>query len=319
MVSARQGGLIKTNKDKQDNLKNFITMSRKKRHPLPRCGETIEITARLCGEKVQPGIRVGTAWVVKETGKLKDGTDALTVCRRGEPKKEARVNAARFEWTIVTAEMMRERMFRRQCERDTLLMQKRLTVREQESVAVVPLIFACLAFHYGGRCRRTAADRRIPLLSKASRAFDELERGYRDDLAKDLDRRHVEKIGSETMRLMGELEKDFLILWFSVNGEFKKKMPSYPDDDLRTDALCGMMMVDLWREQSRYAERLIASRLGRKPCDTDNPRMGVLRTILGAYARADGKFDFMEKNVRMAREIVRRKVSRTEFHLLDRP
>lgn len=189
--------------------------------------------------------------------------------------------------------------------------------REHIQMAFIPLIFADLAFDYADKCRRYAADQRIEILKKLGRAYDEVKRNYFDSVSKDLDRTHQRNVEQEMARFKEEYRKDFTILWFSVNAEFKKKMPDYPYSDMRTDAICGMLMVDLLYQNNTHMDEVIAERLGDKRQSIHDPKIDALRSILDAYAGEVGQFDFKNENVELAKNIILRRVNEIEFNITN--
>ena len=292
--------------------------SRKKRnHQIPKQGEVIEITARKCSEKQSPLIEVGKSYICKGVSSLKDGTTVIEVVHPTKKKQTLRVNALRFDWQILTDEMKFEREFREGVRKDTEKMMNSFTQREHIQMAFIPLIFADLAFNYADKCRRYAADQRIEILKKLGRAYDEVKRNYFESVSKDLDRKHQRNVEQEMARFMEEYKKDFTILWFSVNAEFKKKMPDYPYSDMRTDAICGMLMVDLLYQNNTHMDEVIAERLGEKRQSIHDPKIDALRSILDAYAGEVGQFDYKNENVELAKNIILRRVNEIEFNITN--
>lgn len=210
-----------------------------------------------------------------------------------------------------------EREFREGVKKDTEKMMKSFTQREYIQMAFIPLIFSDLAFDYADKCRRYAADQRIEILKKLGRAYDEVKRNYFDSVSRDLDRTHQRNVEQEMARFKEEYRKDFTILWFSVNSEFKKKMPDYPYSDMRTDAICGMLMVDLLYQNNTHMDEVIAERLGEKRQSIHDPKIDALRSILDAYAGEVGQFDFKNENVELAKNIILRRVNEIEFNITN--
>lgn len=280
-------------------------------------GEVIEITARKCSEKQSPLIEVGKSYICKGVSSLKDGTTVIEVAHPTKKKQTLRVNAIRFDWQILTDEMKFEREFRESVKKDTERMMKSFTQREHIQMAFIPLIFADIAFHYADKCRRYAADHRIEILKKLGRAYDEVKHNYFEQVNKDLDMKHQKQVESEMGRFMEEYQKDFTILWFSVNAEFKRKMPDYPYSDMRTDAICGMLMIDLLYQNNSHMDEVIAQRLGEKRQSIHDPKLDALRSILDAYAGEVGQFDYKDKNVELAKNIILRRVNEIEFNITN--
>lgn len=291
--------------------------NKKKKHPIPKYGDVIEITARRCSDKQSPLVEVGKSYICKGVSTLKDGTMVVEIAHPKKKKAILRVNALRFDWQILTEEIKMERAFKDGVKKDTERMMKAFTQREQIQMAFIPLIFADLAFHYADRCRRYAADNRIEILKKLGRAYDELKRSYQDQVNKDLDIKHQNQVSKEMKRFMSEYSKDFTIMWFSINNEFKRKMPDYPYSDMRTDAICGIQMIDLLYENNKNMDKLIAERLKEKRQSIHDPKIDALRSILDAYAGEIGKFNYQNQDVELSKKIILRRVNEIEFEITN--
>lgn len=286
-------------------------------NPTPKEGELIEITERRCGGKVQPTVKAGDSYLVKSTDRLKDGTPVLVVYNRSDAKREQRINAARFGWTVLTEEMLEERAFKEKIRKTTLDIQDKFSQAEHLYMVLVPQVYAQLAFRYARRCRKYAAANRIAMLTKLGKAYDTLERDYEEDVGKDLDYNHRQNVRRETVRFFETYQRDFMILYLSVNQEFKKKMPDWPYSDMRSEAICGMLMIDLYREHNKTVDSLIASRLGRGMNSVANPKIEALYSILDAYAGEVGRYDFNERNVQTAKAVIRNRVKQIDFDITN--
>lgn len=291
--------------------------NKKKKHPIPKHGDVIEITARRCSDKQSPLVEVGKSYICKGVSTLKDGTTVVEIAHPKKKKATLRVNALRFDWQILTEEIKMERAFKEGVKQDTERMMKAFTKREHIQMAFIPLIFADLAFHYADRCRRYAADNRIEILKKLGRAYDDLKRSYQDQVNKDLDIKHQRQVSHEMKRFMSEYSNDFTIMWYSINSEFKREMPDYPYSDMRTDAICGIQMIDLLYENNKNMDKLIAERLKEKRQSIHDPKIDALRSILDAYAGEVGQFDYKNENVELAKNIILRRVNEIEFNITN--
>lgn len=291
--------------------------NKKKKHPIPKYGDVIEITARRCSEKQSPLIELGKSYICKGVSTLKDGTIVVDIAHPKKKKAVLRVNALRFDWQILSDEIKMERAFKEGVKQDTERMMKAFTQREHIQMAFIPLIFANLAFYYAERCRRYAADNRIEILKKLGRAYDDLKRSYQDQVNKDLDIKHQHQVSHEMKRFMSEYSNDFTIMWYSINSEFKREMPDYPYSDMRTDAICGIQMIDLLYENNKNMDKLIAERLKEKRQSIHDPKIDALRSILDAYAGEVGKFNYQNQDVELSKKIILRRVNEIEFEITN--
>lgn len=163
--------------------------------------------------------------------------------------------------------------------------------------------------------RKTSAERKISILKKLSRAYDTLKEAYMKELALDLDRAHIKNIDDQASIFMKTYANDFQILWFSVHSEFIKKMPEYPHSDMRSDAICGMMIIDLLKEMIKDFDKLIQERIKGASKTIFNPKMEALRSILDAYAGEVGKFDFYDYNCQLSLKVIKNKILQIEFNV----
>lgn len=213
-------------------------------------------------------------------------------------------------------EEIREEQFRKDVAEATSKLITEFTQDEQISIAFVPLIFNHIAWMYAMKAVQKSVDYRVSLLKKITRTIRELRQEYEREVSKDLDYRHQRHIEEQTERFVAEFQKDFTILYFSVNQEFKKKMPNYPYDDLRTYAIISMLMIRFVDEHNKRMDKLIASRLGKSNPAARMPIMDALHTCMDAYAGEVGKFDYGEANVRMAMNVIANDVKKIEFDIL---
>lgn len=215
--------------------------------------------------------------------------------------------------TLPTLENLQESYFQSQVKKTCESIRANFSFDEHVAISFVPLIFVGIAFHYADKCRKMAAQERISVLTKVGRAYDELKAGYIRRISQDLDLDHQRKIQSEVDRLMTENAINFQIMWFSVNSELKKKYPDCIYEPLRTDALCGMVIIDLLFEYNREVDKMLEERLGKiKQCPKE-PVMESLRILLSAYAGNIEAFDIKDNNVQLAKQIILRRAKEMQY------
>lgn len=199
---------------------------------------------------------------------------------------------------------IREEQFKRDVAESTSKLISEFTTEEQIQIAFVPLIFNHIAWVYAMKAVQKSVDYRIELLKKITRAVRMLRKEYEQEVSKDLDYRHQKHLESETERFMDEFQRDFTILYFSVNQEFKREMPNYPYDDLRTYAIMSMLMIRFVDEHNKRMDKLIVSRLGKSKDSVRMPIMDALHDCMDAFAGEVGKFDYSNKDVVMAMRVI---------------
>lgn len=277
--------------------------------------QMIEVTGRKCSPNIQKDVKTSVMYSVVGTDKLKNGTPVVIVNSRTRKGKTIRINAERFSWKDVSLEERVEQKFKDDCRKTTEQLHNNFTLQEHVRIAIIPCILSNIAFRYGDMVRKTSAERKISILKKLSRAYDTLKEAYMKELALDLDRAHIKNIDDQASIFMKTYANDFQILWFSVHSEFIKKMPDYPHSDMRSDAICGMMIIDLLKEMIKDFDKLIQERIKGASKTIFNPKMEALRSILDAYAGEVGKFDFYDYNCQLSLKVIKNKILQIEFNV----
>lgn len=283
---------------------------------LPKAGDLVRITARHCSEKVSPLLQVGKAFIVQNIAFLSDNTPVLEVVHPKRKKAVLRANAARFEWQILTPEVMKEEAFKKEVAEETSKLLTDFTKEEQINIAFVPLIFNHIAWVYAMKAVQKCVDYRIEILKKVTRGVRKVRQDYEREVSKDLDFKHQKHVEEETERFMSEYQHDFTILYFSVIREIDKKMPDYPHQDMRALAIISMLMIKFVDEHNKRMDALIASKLGKsRPC-VRMQEMDALYACMDAYASVSDDFDYNFADIVSSMKIIQYKLNQTEFEIL---
>lgn len=278
---------------------------------IPQPLQLITITKRKCSDKVQPHIKCGTMYVVKSVEKLSDGTPVLLLADNRKDNT-VRVNANRFEWQLADD---RDLQIDLQDNRKNKELIDYFTFEEQTRIAFTPLVLAHLAITYGRRSREAAAKHKLSILRPLARKFDQLVKEYEQDISNTLTYDSRKKVEDSTDLFMRTFAHDFQLLWFSVNNEFKRVHPNFPFGDMRTDALCGAVMVDMLYQHTNNMDKMISKRLSRENNTIPNPKIAAIRHILMGYAGEADKFNFKENNVVLAKKVLLKRINEIQFEL----
>ena len=197
------------------------------------------------------------------------------------------------------------------------MMMERLTLNEQMRVSFVPLIITQLAWHFADKAMDCGARDKVSLLKKLSRSLKQVHQDYKDELRRELDYKHYSNIISQTDMCISELHKDLLILYFSVNGEFKRAVPDYPYDEMRCYAIMSVLFVDLLQAHNKEMDSLLAVKLRQSDLAPSilPPLTQKLKSYMEAFAGVDGKFNFDAPNVRNAVKVIKIKIGAIEFSI----
>lgn len=295
-----------------------MTKKAKNKLQTPKAGDLIEITARHCGEKVSPLLQVGKRFIVKETATLgkSDDTLVLVLCHPTRKKATLRANALRFEWRIITPEILKAEALAREVAKDAGRLMSDFTREEQIDIAFVPLIFNHIAWFYAMKAVQISVDERISILKKVTRGIRKLRNDYENEISKDLDRNHIKHIEDETERFISLFQNDFTILYFTVDREFLKRMPDYPYIELRCYAIISMLFIRYVDAHNKRMDALIASRLGKCNASIRMPIMDALYSCMDAYAGEIDSFDYDNIDIQRCMRIFQNNVSKIEFDVI---
>lgn len=286
-------------------------------HPKVNIGDYIEITARRCSDKVSPLLQIGKKFFVKELSALGNGALVLIVKHPNRKNDVLRVNAERFDWKAVTLAQVREDEFVEKVASNTKKMQEVLTLTEQMRIAFVPLIIAELAWIYAEDVVDYSAKHRIGFLKKLSRMVKGLREKYMADIRKDLDYAHTAKIRTTAVDFREEYDKDFKIFYFTINKLFKKSMPDYPHDTMRSTAILSMFMIKFFDEHNKRMDKILVEKIGDTTESQRPPTIDSLYTCMEAFAGEVGKFDYSDQELELNMRILEKNFNNVEFSILD--
>lgn len=207
--------------------------------------------------------------------------------------------------------MLREK----QEEIDTRRMQTELTHDEQVKMAFYPCVIAHIVWKYVDEVLSEAAANKVSLLRPVCRTVREMRKEYERTLMIELDYSHRKSIETQTDKFMVEFGRDFALLYFSVNGEFKKKLPNYPYDTMRSKAIIAMLFIDLLDEHNRRMDKMLAERIGGGRQSIRIPLMARLHDCMNAIAGMAGRFDLADRNVRNGIQVMYNRMLQIDFDI----
>lgn len=209
-----------------------------------------------------------------------------------------------------------EARFRQQMRNDTQKMLDTFTWQENMMIAFVPLIISRIAWWYAEKVMKYCADHRIQEVKKLGRSIKDLRQRYIDDLRKDLDLKHINNVETQAMKFIDECSRDFQLLWFQVNGAIKNEYPDMPYSDMRTDAWCGVLMVDFLKRHNADMDKVIAAKMGQSTSIT-NPHMVSLATLLDAYLPQGFILKDERRQIGLCIRVLANRIRTIDFELTD--
>lgn len=290
-----------------------------KKTEIPRPGDVIEITARKVGDKVQPLMKTGHRFVVVNTETVKDANGKpLTVVIVKHPTAKGRtlrVRQGRFVWKVMTVADLETAKFRKEIADDTETLIKDFTHEERIQIAVVPLIYYHIIWHYTEMMIQQSITARAIKLKKLNRQIRETKMRYERFLAQDLDTLHTRALEKQTDDFLGQHKRDEIILFYTVNGEFKKYYPKHDYDEVRTYAVIALLMFRLVEQHNRRMDTEIAKKMGSCKATLLMPAMQDLKTLVRTVSGIDSRFDFDTHNIDLCVKIFTKNIEAMEFNL----
>lgn len=192
---------------------------------------------------------------------------------------------------------------------------KTFNSQEQLQISFIPLVYGAMAFYYADLCKEYSAENRISILKGLSRAYTKLKKSYAQELAKDLNAKAMESVEECAGMFMNNYQTHFIRAYFAIKNEFDKLYPHYPYGVMRSNALFGMVIIQMLKEHIKYVNELINSKNCNTYATVINPKIDALYDILLGYAGAEN-FNFSDPNVSLAAEIIRNKIKEIEFNIV---
>lgn len=178
---------------------------------------------------------------------------------------------------------MSEARFKELARRDAQTMLDTFTWEENMMIAFVPLIISKVAWVYAEKVLAYCAEHRLSEYKKHGRVVKMLRQEYIDTLCKDLDRRHVRHIETQTEQFMDEINHHLTILWLQANTYIKNTTGyDMAHDTMRTDAMVAILMVRYLKAHDNKMNAIIKAKMGHSESIT-NPQMIDLEGLMKAY------------------------------------
>lgn len=291
-------------------------MSKKRKHPIPTNGQIIEVTTRHCTDKQQPLVKVGHAYIVQDVTTLQDGTTVLLVEHpKGRKARPLRINAKRFDWQVLTPEVVAERKVQEEWDKNSERLRTDFTLQEQIRICFIPLIIENMIWHYADECQQYGRDHRIDVLKKLSRAVTHIRQEYDTTIRQSLDDAHQGQIKAETERFVAMCGNDFVIMYHTMWREYRKIQPESDIAELASKAIIGMLLVKFLDAWNKHLDGLIAERFGEVKGSIRTPTMDKLYACFDAYAGHIEGFNWKSPDIGRCMTILHHKINKIEFQV----
>ena len=264
-----------------------------------------EHKCQVCGKSICKGEKyLNIAY--SQDGKLMSRKTHLDCC---EEKKEEEKKPL-----SVPVEQMSEELFKLKVHHDTMEMLETFSFKENMEIAFVPFIITETAWHFASKVLKYAAENKISNTKKLSRSVKALREEYIRDCRKDIDYEHMRKMESAASEFVSSCNMDFVILFYSLNNELKKKWYDVKHLDLKTNAGISVIMLRLLDEHNRHMDKLMSKRLGREVPSYRNSINDSLRKYMLSFMEPC-KISF-DGNVATSMKIISKKFSQIDFEIV---
>lgn len=208
--------------------------------------------------------------------------------------------------------VFREDRFKKEIKSDVHNMLETFTWEENMKIAFVPLIISHLAWMYSEKVMKYCAEHRIPETIKLSRAVKHVREEYVSTLKKDLDAAHLCRIEEQTQQFFNEYVNDFTIMWYCVNGQYKKQFPDDIYKDMKTDAFISVLMCRFLVAHNKRMDKIIEAKMGFAQ-SIKNPYMDKLETCMDAYC--GNQVIECNDNINACLRILERNINEIDFNI----
>lgn len=276
----------------------------KKNQPQPyKMGDLIVITKRLCSDKVQPNVKVGTNYLVLAEGKIKNGAIVLKVAEFTKMAKEVlvrpkdnidprdmiRVNEQRFEWKRLDkrklqAEFLqfKQEFEKKQEEREKEYLESMFTEQERIQMAYHPYLYAELAWHYAEKAIETAKNMRNDSLKKVSRMIRCFRVDFNCELKKKMTQNVLEAAKEKVQQVLQNKALDFFIFFTTVKNEINRQHVGLELNEIRSYAYMSILCMQSLKRLDSDNTELIRMRLGQASQHESYKYMKELRSCMDA-------------------------------------
>ena len=304
-----------------------------------------QITKRKCG-KLQPEVKVGKRYFIVGRDKTRTGADVVILadfekagCGGNIPA--IRCNSKRFEWkemtqTEATVEQMSyykpvlnnlvneyvstnsmpsvRPVEDRECD-DVSLIMRECSTEEQMKISLIPLVIYNLSWEYAFMALDQAAKERVSLLKSLSRSVKKINDDYIYNQRKELDYRRYCHLLDQTTMCHRALERDLSILFFSVNNEFKRCVPDYPHDVLRTYAIISQILFSFALKWNKDTDVFLARKFPKEHFEPTvmPPEMKKLYHYMEGIAGVGEKFNYLDNNIVTSMCVIENRMKHIEF------
>ena len=206
---------------------------------------------------------------------------------------------------------LQEEAFKRSVAKDVEKSTKVFTFQESMGIAFTPLIVIEVAWHYASIVLENAAQLKIEETKKLCRAMKYARESYLIMCRKDLDYKHIQRLGIVKDDFIGKCANDLMVIWFSISNELKKKYKSLSYiDEIATNAFMSLLMMDVLDLHNKRMDVIIKKKMGH--CNSyRNPFLNAMRAGMQAFVYPADISN--ENNVQLSLAIMQKNLAKIDY------
>lgn len=208
--------------------------------------------------------------------------------------------------------LVTEAQFRQKVKDETAEMLQLFTFEENIKIAIVPLIITELVWAYVEKALAYCAKHKVSETVKLSRAVKMVRQEYLKSLEKDLPRRNINNIISESQRVLEHCSHTFCLLWLQIDQCIKDQWVKTSHIELAIDVKIALLLLGLLDENEKKVKDLIMSKTGNYT-SVANPKIEALRESLKAYDRFEVEYS---DHVSSCIKVIGIKIDQLDFNVV---
>lgn len=205
---------------------------------------------------------------------------------------------------------------RKRIEATTLLLCSSLTKQEQSEIVFIPLLLENIAWRYAEKAMEQARDERVECLKKLSRTIKTVLRPqYERELKAFLDYNDMKRIDSCAEEFIALNATHFARLHFPIGNEFLRHYPTRKNAETQIHGITAKLLVKLAEKYRDSVDRLLIERGITKESLPRTKTISALYASMDAFAGEEGQFDYENKHIVTALEVIMKKIKEIEFEI----
>lgn len=281
---------------------------------LPRV-ELVQVTGRLCPDRVQPNIRPGMVLAVRRAEK--NGT--IVVTAKTDKNRTWRLSPDRFMWRAYDPAAVATRHDDREM---ATIANRVVATHDCDTLCralIAPMLLTEVAYLFALRAHdaaRAMRERRLRCVGRAGLTpWRELQDEWAAERLAGAD--NLSRLKGAARHFVDKHERDFQLWYFSATNAMLRHAPDYADwQPILANAAIGLQLLELAEELARAGNHLLHNTPGQE-LDTELPYLLPLRVCMEQYLGNSGWTGFgADDNLRRSLQIIRNDILTSHWRVI---